>query len=484
MPERWLPNPPPYPPSPPLDWPPGSEPPPPEAPAVDAPQSGGMPLAAVVVGVALLAALATFGLLLLLRPPKKRVVTVSPTTVTPSTAPTTVPGPTTSTPDGQVLTRAQLARALPGFIAFVEQHRGLKFKSTPAVVLDTVPTYLSAWHTYLRSDKPLLTHLDVVMTAFGLNPSNTDLVQAQQTWLGDGTVAFYDPATKVLHVRTAPYTSYVKQTIVGMLTRALDDQWFSIGRLDPSKGLGEPQFGLATLVSGDQQRIGNTWLSTQSYDEQQNAEAEAADRTPNVSDPRQVPVSLARWLSSPDNAGPDLVQAILDQGGRAALDAAFRTPPGGSQQSLDPTRDVAGEKPLAVPPPAPGATPTASGSFGQLLIQDAFTDNVDSDLLSQAMDGYRGDATVAWTSQGQSCARIRLASVDRESTTEMAQAVTQWANRVKATFVIIADPTRPGQSLVEATVCHAGGGGGGSPSTTTPGPGGPPGTSPGQGPSI
>jgi hypothetical protein len=66
----------------------------------------------------------------------------------------------------------------------------------------------------------------------------------------------------------------------------------------------------------------------------------------------------------------------------------------------------------------------------------------------------------------------------------MAQAVTQWANRVKATFVIIADPTRPGQSLVEATVCHAGGGGGGSPSTTTPGPGGPPGTSPGQGPNI
>ena len=67
MPERWLPNPPPYPPSPPLDW----------LPAASrrlrgagrrATASGGMPLAAVVVGVALLVALATFGLLLLPRP--------------------------------------------------------------------------------------------------------------------------------------------------------------------------------------------------------------------------------------------------------------------------------------------------------------------------------------------------------------------------------------------------------------------------------
>jgi hypothetical protein len=433
--------------------------------------------------VALLAALATFALLLLLRPPKKQVVTAPPTTASPSTSPTTTPGPTTTTPTTQVLTRAQLTHDLPGFIAFVEQHRGLKFKATPAVQLDAVPAYLVAWHTYLRSDKPLLTHMNVVMTAFGLNPFNTDLVQAQQTWLGDGTVAFYDPATKVLHVRTAPYTTYVKQTIVGMLTRALDDQWFSIGRLDSSKGLGEAQFGLATLVSGDQQRIDNTWLSAQSYDEQQNAQAEAADRTPNVSDPHQVPVSLARWLSSPDNAGPDLVQAILDQGGRAALDAAFRNPPGGSQQAMDPTRYVAGEKPLVVPPPAPGGTPTASGAFGQLLIQDAFTNNVDSDLLSQAMDGYRGDATVAWTSRGQSCARIRLASADPDSSNTMAQAVTQWANQVKATFVIVPDPSRPGQSLVEATVCHSGGGGG-SPSTTTPAPGGPPGTDPGNGPNI
>jgi len=483
VPERWLPNPPPYPPSPPLDWPPGSEPPPPEVPVVDAPRSGGMPLAAVVVGVALLAALATFGLLLLLRPPKKRVVTAPPTTLAPST---TVPGPTTTTPDAQVLTRAQLARALPGFIAFVEQHRGLKFTSTPAVVLDTVPTYLAAWHTYLRSDKPLLTHMEAALGAFGLNKTDVDLLRAQQTWLGDGTVAFYDPATKVLHVRTAPYTPYVKQTLVGMLTRSLDDQWFSIGRLDPAKGLGEPQFGLATLVSGDQQRIGNTWLATRSFDEQQNAQAEAADRTPNVTDPNQVPVALATWLSTPDTAGLDLVQAILDQGGQAALDAAFRTPPGGSQQALDPTRFVAGEKPLPVAPPTPDRTMTASGAFGQLLFQQALTDNVDSDLLSQAMDGYRGDATVTWSTAHEMCARIRLTSVDREATVAMTQAVSQWTKKkqVNGSFSVIPDPTRPGQALVQATVCRTGGGGGGSPSTTTPGPGGPPGTNPGGGPNI
>ncbi len=195
-------------------------------------------------------------------------------------------------------------------------------------------------------------------------------------------------------------------------------------------------------------------------------------------------MSLARLAVEPDNVGPDLVQAILDQGGRGGPRRSFRTPPGGSQQALDPTRYVAGEKPLVVPPPAPGATPTASGAFGQLLIQDAFTDNVDSDLLSQAMDGYRGDATVAWTSQGRSCARIRLGlgrprvddgdGAGGHAVGEPGEGHVRDHRR----------PHAPGQSLVEATVCHAGGGGGGSPSTTTPGPGGPPGTKPGSGPNI
>lgn len=476
MPERWLPNPAPYPPVPPSQWPAAPPPEPVAESEPPAPERGnGWAVAGVVVGAGIAALLVAVAAVALLRP-KHHSAPPFPTSTTSSTTPST-----RAVPAVPAMTQAQLDAAVAELVPFVEEKRGLRFTTPPTATLQDVGDFEAAWDHHLDTlYGSYAERLQTPFQAFKMIDGQVDLREAVHTWFGKNAVTFYDHVGKRIQVRANPLTSFVRYELVVDLVTQLDDQHFGLAALTAGPDLGDAQFALRTLLEGDTQRIARLWGGTLPFDEQQNLVQVLQDHQPGqTGDP--VPGGLSSWLSDTGLYGPGLWDALRVAGDQARQDDAFRTPPAGSAQAIGPARYLRGDRGTPVEPPAPdgAATVSSEGQFGLLLLRTALQPHVRSDLLSTAMTGYAGDSLVAWSAGGGSCARIRVASTNPAGTDAMYKSFEEWAPDVAGTVALIADPARPGQQLVEATVCS---GGASAPDT---GPGGPgPGTDTGGGAGV
>src|SRR5436309_12429585 len=150
-----------------------------------------------------------------------------------STATTVAPAAPGSTPPSTKATAAapgSVEAFVPVAEAFVEQHRGLKFKNPVQVTtLDDV-AFRQRLLSDESTDKSEIEKTTKILRALGLIPKNTDVAKAEDSLLGDAVAGFYDPKTKALVVRGVKLTPYVRQVMVHELTHALQDQWFGIDR--------------------------------------------------------------------------------------------------------------------------------------------------------------------------------------------------------------------------------------------------------------
>jgi hypothetical protein len=379
------------------------------------------------------------------------------------------------------MTQAELDAALEDLVPYVEEQRGLRFTTPPTATLQEVTDFEKAWGQHLDVwYGAYAERLQVPFEAFRMADGQVDLREAMHTWFGNDTVSFYDDVAKRIQVRSTALTPYVRFELVVALVTQLDDQHFDVAALRTGSDLGDAQFALRTLLEGDTQRIARLWGGTRPFDEQQDIVDELQAHRPGRSS-ATVPGGLSSWLSDTAMYGEVLWDALRAAGGQQRQDDAFRTPPAGSAQAIDPSRYVRGDRGTPVEPPVPtdGAEVSSEGQFGLLLLRTALQPHVSSDLLSTAMTGYAGDWLVAWSDGGGSCARIRVASTDPAGTDAMHRTLEQWAAEVDGTVALIADPARPGRQLVEATVCS---GGAASPETQPGGPG--PGTDTGGGAGV
>ena len=342
-----------------------------------------------VIAVALLAAIVTFLILLAVRPPKKQVVTPYRTIPPPPT--TSVP-PSSSVPveQGPVLTPVSLQRLTTALVPFVEQHRQLTFVRQPQPVLESDAAYLKSWHALLAQNAPLLTRLQAPFKLLGLNPNGIDLVDAQAIFYGDNGVAFYDPVSKVVHVRAVPATTYVSTMIVSNLTQQLDDQHFDVARLGDSKGFGDDTIGPATLIGGDGARVGALWLATQPQLKVDQATLEQIQRSGSANDQSLVPLALSKWLELPFEYGVTNTRDAVTSTSSAQLDALFRNPPDGSAQVLTSNRYEAGIQQLPVATPKVDGPVEVSGTFGAFYLQEVLAPVVSVRPTSSSDDTLRG----------------------------------------------------------------------------------------------
>lgn len=482
MSDRWIPNPAPFPTRPPSAWPdwqPRPAPAPEGSPAEDPEQPEsrvGMVLA--VIGVALVAAIVTFLVLLIVRPPSRRVAVAPPTTV-PSDS-TTTDVPSTTVPNSPVITPARLRALTSDLVPFVESTRMLRFTSPPSPVLDDDAAFAKAWKVHLSHTDPIMQHLDIPFRALGLNPTGVDLVRAQTEFYGTKGIVFYDASTKVLHVRATPNSPYLSASIVEALTEQLDDQHFSTGRIDPTKGLGDEYLGLASLTIGDGQRVASKWVMTQSQQAQAEVQAEGLYRG-DVMNPAAVPPALRVWLAFPASQGGAFTAQLVTSTTSAPLDAAFTTPPDGSAQVAVPPRylDHIAQLPVTIPK-ADGPVAT-SGTFGALLLQQTLAPVVGNQDLEAVMQTYRGDSMVGWKSGIQACVRLRVTTGD-DPIGLMSAALKRLADGLRGTVVSVTDPLQPGKTLAEFSVCSTGDEGESTTTTQPPNaPSSPPSTVPSEG---
>lgn len=463
MSDQWIPNPRPFPTRPPAEWPAPSPPPPDRpgdpdpAPAPARPPSRvGMILA--VIGLALLAALVTYLVLRLIRPPEPRV---APATTTVST--------TTSTtlPSGPTITAAELARLVDELVPFVQDARRLTFRSAPEVVLSDEAAYTAALDAHLAAGEDWLERLTVPFEVLGLNANDADMTGALRAFTGEKTAVFYDPENATVHVRPVPATPYLSTMVVVGLVQALDDQHFRTGAVAAPEAYGDGTFGLATLVGGDAWRIASQWADGRSADDQLQIRDELQTRRGADADTARVPAALAEWLRYPADEGVRFTANMVTSRSSGPLDAAFRNPPDGSAQVQSPARFTAHIDQLSVATPRVDGQVHSSGTLGRLFLEAAVGPVAPSDQLARAMSGYRGDTLVAYESDDAgSCVRMDVTTGDAEPD-HMHQVLDLFAAQRGGEVALVPDPDRDGRRLVRLDLCVGGGSAPDSTTTTT-----------------
>ncbi len=424
-----------------------------------------------VIGVALLAAIVTFLILLAVRPPKKQVSTPY-RTIPPPSSTTVAPSTTVPTEQAPVLTPAALKRLTSDLVPFVEKRRQLTFTEQPAPVLESDAAYLKSWHALLAQNVPVLTRLETPFKVLGLNPNGIDLVDAQAAFYGDNGVAFYDAKANVIHVRAVQGTTYVSAMLVKSLTEQLDDQHFTVASLGDSKGFGDDTIGPTTLIVGDGVRIASQWLGTQDQLKADQAFQEQSRRTGTFNDPSQVPQALARWLILPLDTGVTYTSDAVTSTSSTQLDALFENPPDGSAQIVTSNRYQAGIHQLAVATPKADGKVDASGTFGAFYLQEVLGAVVTGDPLQAAMNRYAGDAMVTWKDGKRSCIRLDV-STGTNQIEPMRSALAEFAKQTDGTVSLQKDTKRPGRQVVRLDLCDPSTSGGSGATTTTTAPAGP-----------
>ena len=313
--------------------------------------------------------------------------------------------------------------------AFVEQQRGLEFEEPVDVELaDDQEFEQRLLEDFEAEDEADLRDTERIFRALGFLEEGDDLVDQLKGVLSGGVVGFYDPETNELVVRGADPTPYARTTIVHELTHALDDQHFELNRPELDEADDETGFAFSALVEGNASTVEDAYKETLSDEELQQYDDEEAAIGAGT-DFSQFPPILLDLIGAPYQFGPDLIDAITAHGGQEAVDQAFDEPPVSSEQVLDPSRYLTGDEPITVAEPPADGEAFDQGTFGELLLFERPADGgVDTETARDAAIGWGGDQYVAWRDGQGACLRVTFVGDTDADTTEIADALGEWAD--------------------------------------------------------
>jgi len=316
---------------------------------------------------------------------------------------------------------------LPKIEQFVAADRGLAFKAPVKLLALSDAAFRAhlAAEPQTAKDQTDLNHAAEELKALGLIPASTDLSKAEQSLQGGTVVGLYDPTDKTLYVRGTSATPYVRQVMAHELTHALQDQWFGLIRPALDNASDESALGFEGLVEGDARRVEDDYLHSLSTTEQQEAQTEADQIAGGGIDP-SIPQVLVTLETFPYDIGEQFTKAVLQSGGQARLDEAFRNPPTTSRQLLDPSAFLAGQGAIPVAPPTadgPAFDHTVLGEIGLILLLNETLPSADAGSVASL---WGGDSMVAWQSGSRVCVRDRLTTWT--DPTLLSGALLLWAN--------------------------------------------------------
>ena len=244
--------------------------------------------------------------------------------------------------------------------------------------------------------------LDKVLTAFGLLKPQEDLYKILLDVQTEQIAGFYDTKTKKLVVGgTANNPTALDRVILAHeYTHALTDQHFDLTRVDRLLEERKDDEALAylTLVEGDATVLMGNYAQEyltpselqEFFAESTQAPSDALDAAPDV---------IRRSLLFPYEQGVVFVRALLDKGGIAAVDAAYKDPPTSTEQVLHVTKYTGTrDQPTAVTVPdvakvlGQGWKSFEGGGIGEFdvrLIVDQFMTRSDAERAGEGWDGGR-----------------------------------------------------------------------------------------------
>jgi hypothetical protein len=317
--------------------------------------------------------------------------------------------------------------------AFVEDERGLEFDHPVTVEFLSEDEYSERTRVdedrLTDEDRDFLEETSAVMTAMGLIPPGTDLLESNND-LGDtGTLAFYDPTTEEVVVRGDDLTPALRGTLVHELTHVLQDQQFDLED-PPIEDTPAAWEGHQALVEGDAMRIESAWVESLGPEEQDEYRGEnEAGVEEAEADLGDVPGALQAQFAVPYIVGGPLVDLIAGSGGNAGVDDAFADPPSTSEQYFDPRAWFDGDdgREVEAPEVPEGSREVGEpGPIGAATLYVMLVERIDPLVALAAVDGWGGDDAVAYEVDGRTCLQARLVGDSDADTDELHRAFEEW----------------------------------------------------------
>jgi len=304
---------------------------------------------------------------------------------------------------------------------YVERARGLRF-ARPVKVAAVDPATFQA---HLRSGT-LLDLADAqeetaTLRALGLASGDGDRAARSEGRVA-AAVGAYDLVTRQVYLRgDLPVTPYLGFVLVHELTHALQDQHFDLSR--PYGDSTDAVRAAVSLVEGDAERVARSYLEA--------LPPASLDAVQRESQTRGDELYRGLYLQSADTfpyiVGESFVRQLLESGGQARLDAAFRYYPTSTEQVLHPERYLAGDQPMAVAEPRAGGPVVERGVIGEFdLVSVLWHGGVAVPAAVRAAEGWGGARFVTWLDRGRACTRVRILMDTPADTVTLSAALHEW----------------------------------------------------------
>lgn len=316
------------------------------------------------------------------------------------------------------------APVVDDLVAFVEKERGLKFKEEVAMVFQSEKEFLEEIEEgsgdYYEPDAA---DSYVALKALNLVDGKLDLSTMEDPLQGGGLAGFYDSYYDELVVQGTDPTPFVRLILVHELTHALQDQHFDLEQVPADTE--ESYTAFASLVEGDATRIEDAYFESLSAEDQALVESEGQSPFAGTEDPSIQ--TLAMLSGFPYEVGSLFVGDIMDAGGQARVDQAFKSPPTTTEQVLHTARFFNRENPAKVASPKAEAEVVEEGIWGERGLLTMLLQTIDRDQARVAAEGWNGDYYVAWKRGGTDCIRMSIATDTAKDKAELFEALTAWS---------------------------------------------------------
>lgn len=244
--------------------------------------------------------------------------------------------------------------------------------------------------------------------AFEFIPADLDLRETILTLYEDQVAGFYDPETEEMNVilmsgnRPGNFLPLLDQIIYSHeYVHALQDQHFDLQALldgvDPQEN-GDAFIGRQALAEGDATAVMNTYTQIAAQANPIGALMSIGiqgAQSGTLTMPAELPEILGTELTWSYLQGEQFVNALRENGGWEAVNAAYENPPASSEHIYHPQRYIDNDMPITVDlavDDIDGWSAATDGVFGEFYLRQYLAQHLDSGIVSQAATGWGGDA--------------------------------------------------------------------------------------------
>ena len=327
--------------------------------------------------------------------------TSTTTTTEPATGTTTPPTVTASAGLDQAVVD-RLTEQVIELIADTEEVRGLPFLNQPNVAIITPDELAARVRADLEEeiDSEELAVDTRLMRMLGLLDDDEDLETMLIDLYSEQVAGFYDGDTGELVIggEAADLTPLTKSVIVHELIHSLTDQHFMFND-DFEQMFDEERFdegaAFQALIEGDATYFQLVFIQQLPLDEQFALATEAVAQMEDTMVFQSVPTWVQDDLAFPYDSGQFFVEHLVQNGGIAAVDAAYTERPVSTEVIMHPRLFSSGEGVLQVTPVAielDGFEVQETSSFGEWGFRLLLSPNAEPGVAAQAANGWGGDS--------------------------------------------------------------------------------------------